>query len=246
LIGTAATGGNGFAAERVTDAEIGAKFQGYVAGMPARLNVAFFHDWEENSQRYAITLLNFQSTAVTANVPKGTVYGVEADGQIKPVKWLALGATGAYTRGEFSGTSPGATAIAGCQGATVVANSVASCFDQVPDTPKLSGTIYGDITIPLTNYFAGTVHADVYHQLSATISPSSSNSAGTTLPAYTTADFGMGIESDKGRWSITANLKNAFNKVYYIGGIPTGEILQLNTLIPGQPRTFTIQGRVRF
>jgi iron complex outermembrane receptor protein len=245
-VGTAADAGNGFLSEQVTDVELGAKFQGHVAGMPARLNTAFFHDWGDGLQRTAIAIIGLHQGVVTANVPHGTTYGLEAEGQIKPVDWLTLGTTVTYTHSEFSGVSPGATAISRCQGATVVANGFASCFDQVPDTPKFTGTIYGDLRVPVTDDLFATLRGDVYHQTSATISTESTNSAGTTLPAYTLADFHVGIESDKGGWSITANVKNAFNEVYYIGGIPTGSIEQLNTAIPGQPRTYSINARKNF
>jgi iron complex outermembrane receptor protein len=246
LVGTGTNAGNGFLAEQVTDVELGAKFQDRVAGMPVRLNAAFFYDWEENSQRTAYTFVGVQSRVITANVPHGTTYGLEAESQIKPFDWLAFGATGTYTHAEFSGVTRGFTAIPGCHGATVVSNQVPNCFDGVPDAPEFTGTIYADITIPLTSDLFATLHGDAYHQTSTTTSTQSTNSAGTALPAYTIADFHVGIESKKGGWSITANVKNAFNEVYYIGGIPTGTIYQINTLIPGQPRTYSISTRIKF
>ena len=246
LVGSAINAGNGFSSERVTDAEVGAKFQGRVAGMPARLNTAFFYSWGADLQRTAYALVGVQSRVVTANVPHGNTYGLEADGQIKPTDWLTLGATGTYTHADFSGVSAGSTAIAGCQGATVVANGLATCFDQVPDTPKFTGSLYADIKVPVTADLSATLHGDVYHQASAETSTLSVNRTGTTKPAYTLANFGVDIESEKDGWALTTSIKNAFNEVYYIGGIPTGALYQINTLIPGLPRTYSIGARIKF
>jgi iron complex outermembrane receptor protein len=240
-VGTADVGGNTFLAEQVTDVELGAKFQRRPAGMPVRLNTALFHDWEDNSQRQAFVFLGFEPNGVTANVPKGSTYGVEVDGQIQPVEWLTLGASGSYLHADFSGVTTGSTALPGCRGATVYG----SCYDQVPDAPKFAGSIYGDVTVPVSDDLVATVHGDVYHQTSTTISTQSSNGEGTNLPAYTIADFRVGIESKSRGWSVSANVKNAFNEVYYTGGIPLG-VLEFNTLLPAQPRTYSITARIKF
>jgi iron complex outermembrane recepter protein len=246
LLGSASTAGNGYGAEQVTDAEIGAKFKGDVWGIPVRLNTAFFHDWTEDSQRTAYTLINFEPSTVTVNVPHGTVNGVELDGQIKPVEWLNLGVAGTYTSANFSGTSPGAASLAGCRGATVVANALPTCFDQVPDLPRYTGTFFGEIALPVTASLVATLHGDVYYQTQSTTSTVSSNSTGTVMPAYAIGNFYVGMSGDKNKWSVTANIKNAFNRTYYIGGIPSGSIYQVNTLIPGQPRTYSLTARMEF
>jgi iron complex outermembrane receptor protein len=240
-VGTAQVGGNAFQAEQVTDVELGAKFQGHAAGMPVRLNTAAFHDWEVNSQRQAFVFLGFQPQGVTANVPKGTTYGVEVDAQIQPVERLTLGVSGAYLHADFSGVTAGSTALPGCSGATVYG----ACYDQVPDAPKFAGSMYADIIVPVTDDLAATVHGDVYHQTSTTVSTQSANGESANLSAYVIANFHVGIESKSHGWSVTANVKNAFNHVYYTGGIPLG-ILEFNTLLPGEPRTYSISARIKF
>jgi iron complex outermembrane receptor protein len=240
-VGTAQVGGNAFQAEQVTDVELGAKFQGHAAGMPVRLNTAAFHDWEVNSQRQAFVFLGFQPQGVTANVPKGTTYGVEVDAQIQPVERLTLGVSGAYLHADFSGVTAGSTASPGCSGATVYG----ACYDQVPDAPKFAGSMYADVIVPVTDDLAATVHGDVYHQTSTTVSTQSANGESANLPAYVIANFHVGIESKSHGWSVTANVKNAFNHVYYTGGIPLG-ILEFNTLLPGEPRTYSISARIKF
>jgi iron complex outermembrane receptor protein len=221
--------------------ELGAKFQGHAAGMPVRLNTAAFHDWEVNSQRQAFVFLGFQPQGVTANVPKGTTYGVEVDAQIQPVERLTLGVSGAYLHADFSGVTAGSTALPGCSGATVYG----ACYDQVPDAPKFAGSIYADVTVPVTDDLAATMHGDVYHQTFTTVSTQSANGESANLPAYVIANFHAGIESKSHGWSVTANVKNAFNHVYYTGGIPLGT-LEFNTLLPGEPRTYSISARIKF
>ena len=239
-IGSAEVGGNSFAAEQVTDVEGGAKFQSLVADIPVRLNVASFYDWMVDSQRQAFIFINFSPNSVTANVPKGTTYGVELDGQIQPIRPLTLGVSASWLHSEWSGVTAGSTALPGCRGATVYG----ACYDQFPDAPQWSWTLYGDVSIPVAAKLNAIAHVDVYRQTSSTISTQSANFDGTGLPAYTVANFRLGIE-DPDRWSVVASVKNAFNRVYYTGGAPLGE-LEFNTLIPGDPRTYMLTARIKF
>jgi outer membrane receptor for ferric coprogen and ferric-rhodotorulic acid len=97
----------------------------------------------------------------------------------------------------------------------------------------------------MTDDLVATVHGDVYHQTETTTSIASSNSDGTILPAYAVADFRVVTESKSRGWSVIANVKNAFNRVYLVRGIPIGS-LEFNTEVPGNPRTYSITGRIKF
>jgi iron complex outermembrane receptor protein len=232
-IGFADVAGNGFKAEQVTDVEFGAKFQGYVGDLPARANVALFHDWVKDSQRTAYQVVSGNPAAITANVPKGKNYGLEFDGQIKTNDWLTLGGTLNFTHTEF-GTDP------------INVNGSAGIYDQVPDSPKFSGTLFADMSIPVGGHYAVSLHGDVYNQAESFVSPQSINNVGTKIDSYTLANFRVGFEDAGAKWSITANLKNAFDKVYYVGAIPTGQIYQINIAVPGDPRTVTLEARFKF
>ena len=63
---------------------------------------------------------------------------------------------------------------------------------------------------------------------------------------YGLANFRFGLEDSKAGWSLTLNLKNAFDKIYYVGGVAPAEVLQFNTAIPGAPRTVSVEGSYRF
>lgn len=233
LVGSAAAGGDGYEAEKVTDVETGAKFNGFAGSMPVRLNLAGYYNWIDNRQSAGFAFINGGPAAVTVNVPKARVYGVELDGQVKPVDFLTLGGNFNYTNAKIT---DGNVSILG----TAVA------YDQVPDTPKIATAAFADVTVPVTGNLSASVHGDVYYQSSNTISPRSINNAGTQLGSYTLANFRVGVQDDTAGWSLTANLKNAFDKVYYAGGLQIGEISQINTLIPGDPRTYTLELRFKF
>ena len=232
-VGSAQVAGDSYGAEKVSDVEVGVKFQGRVAGVPARLTLAGFNYWNENSQRLAFTLANGNPASLTVNIPKGTTYGVEFEGQIAPAPWLSLGAVLNYTHATYSATP-------------VLVNGDSQIYDQVPDTPRASGSLFADITAPVTGNLSVLLHGDVYHQSTSYTTSRSAINDGATIFGYTIANFRVGVEDRRAHWTLTANLKNAFNKVYYTGGLATGEIFQLNVLVPAEPRTFSVDARFKF
>lgn len=232
-VGSAAVAGDNFLGEKVSDVEIGAKFQGLVGQMPARLTIAGFHYWTQNSQRLAFTLANGNPSSLTVNVPKAHTNGVEVEGQISPMPWLSIGGVFNYIDAKFSATP-------------VLVNGDSQIYDQVPDTPKVTASAYADITFPITPAMSVLLHGDVYHQSTSYITARSAANDGATISPYEIANFRVGVQGADERWSLTANLKNAFNKVYYTGGLATGEIFQINVLVPGEPRTFSVDARFKF
>ena len=232
-VGTAAVSGDTYIDERITDAEVGAKFQGRLGDTPARLNVALFHNWIKNSQRTAYTLVGGAPAALTVNVPQARVYGAELDAQIKPADWLTLGGSANYTHSRFGRD-------------LVSANGILQIFDQVPDTPKHSGTVFADITAPVSGNIEVNLHGDLYAQTKTFTSPQSINNAGTVLPGYALANFRLGLGDPDAGWSLNANVKNAFDRTYFIGTLPTGAIYQVNVAVPGDRRTFTVEARFKF
>lgn len=232
-VGFATTGGNAYDAERVTDVELGAKFNGVVANIPVRANLAIFHNWLVNSQRTAYTLVLGLPATVTTNVPAGTVNGIELDTEVTPVRWLHLGGSINYTHAEFTDGN-------------VIANGSPENYDQFPDSPRVSEAVFAETTVPVTGDLSVITHGDFYYQTQSFSSPRSSNNFGTLLPSYGLANFWLGLQDSRRGWSVIANVKNAFNKVYYGGALPTGEIAQYNTRTPADPRTFTVEARLKF
>ena len=232
--GLGTQGGNGYGRETVTDAEIGAKFSGRAGTIPVRANLALYQDWIRDSQRVAYTLIVGNPAAVTVNVPRAIVRGVELDGSISPVTWLQLGGAVAYTDAKFTRN------LVSIQGSAPVT------FGTYPDTPKWSGSAYAEVTVPISGSIAATLRSDAYTQTQTYFTSTGNTNPTAKLPGYTLVNFRAGFEDVAAGWSLTANLKNAFKKTYYVGGIALGELFQLNTAVPGAPRTVFVEARYKF
>ena len=123
----------------------------------------------------------------TVNVPHARTYGVELEGEIKPVRWLDLGGTFNYTHAVFS------------RDPVIFANAAPVVFDQVPDTPKTSGTLYAEVTVPVAANLDVTLRGALYAQAQSFSFSQSQNNPGSDIPGYGLADFRVGIESK--RWA---------------------------------------------
>jgi iron complex outermembrane receptor protein len=232
--GLGTEGGNGYDTEQVTDVEVGTKLEGRLAGMPARLNVALYHNWIEDAQRVAYTLVGGSPAAVTVNVPKARVQGVEVESLVEPTVWLQLGAAVNYTDAEFTDN------LVSVSGGTPVE------FGTYPDTAKWSGSAFGQVTVPIASALELTFRSDVYAQESIWFTSTGNLNPGTQLPGYALVNFRVGLQDEAAGWSVSANLKNAFDRVYWVGGVALGELFQTNTAVPGEPRTFLLETRYRF
>lgn len=232
--GLGTQGGNGYGRETVTDAEIGAKYSGRVGLTPVRASIALYQDWIRDSQRVAYTLIAGSPAAVTVNVPRAIVRGVELEGSISPASWLQIGGAAAYTDAKFTSDQ------VSIQGSAPVR------FGTYPDTPELSGSAFAELTVPVSSALAATLRSDVYAQTHTFFTSSGNTNPTAKLPGYALVNFRVGIEDTRSGWSLTANVKNAFNRTYYVGGIALGELFQLNTAVPGAPRTAFVEARYKF
>jgi iron complex outermembrane receptor protein len=232
-IGLGSSGGNAYATETLTDTELGLKFQGLVGSMPFRANIAGYIDWVLNDQRVAYTIVNLAPAAISVNVPRAHVEGIEFDGQINPLSWLQLGLSYNYTDAKFTDN------VAFVQGTPTL-------FGTYPDTPKYSGSVFSQVTVPIHDTLSGTVRGEVYSQALSYLSSTANLNPGAVLPSYAITNFTAGVEDSKQGWSVNAVLKNAFNRVYYVGGAPVGDLLGVNSIVPGPPRTFAVELRYKF
>ncbi len=238
--GFANTSGGEFRPEVATDIEFGAKFRGEAGTMPVRVNLAVYNMWVENLQRANYVAIYGALAGITVNVPKAKITGFELDGNIQPTDWLTLGGNLNYTNARF--TDP-RVPVLGTGGGTSFAD-----FDSYPDTPKWSGAFYADVKVPMSDAWDLTLHGDAYRQTSNFYSSTGrSLNPNTQIPAYTLANFRIGVEESSGSgWSVSALLKNAFNKTYYTGGIGFASLFALNIVVPGEPRTYMLEARYRF
>lgn len=232
IVGDATVNGNSYGTETVTDVEAGAKFQGRLGTMPARLNIALYNMWIKNGQRNAFADINGPAS-LAVNVPRTKVYGFELEGQIRPTDWLRFGGNLNYTHARFTnGLTP-------AFGGTILLGTV-------PDTPEWSGTVYGEISAPVSDSLTASLRGDLYAQTDTFYIASGNLNPTAHLPGYSIANFRIAIEDEDAGWSLSANVKNAFNKVYYVGGMPLAALLQYNAALPGAPRTYSVEARYRF
>lgn len=235
LPGFGNNGGSEYEPETATDVEIGVKFKGDLGNAPVRLNVAAYNMRIDNIQRSNYVQIFGSLAGITVNVPQATVSGVEIDGVIKPAQWLSVGGSLNATDARFT------------KNLVSVLGNPAVAFGPYPDTSKWSGALFAEVAAPVSADLTASLRGDVYAQTSNYFSSTNNTlNPGTQIPGYGLANFRVGIEDSKVGWSLSANVKNAFNKVYYVGGVGFSSLLALNTVIPGAPRTFTVEARYKF
>jgi iron complex outermembrane receptor protein len=117
-------------------------------------------------------------------------------------------------------------------------------FGPYPDTPRWSGSMFSEVTVPVSSDISASLRAELYDQTS-TFYSSTNNSLtpGTQLPGYAVSNFTLSLDSKSG-WSAAVIIKNAFNRVYYVGGFADKSTFAINSVLPGDPRT--VVGEVRY
>lgn len=231
-----APGGNYFLPEEIRDLELGVKFEGRLADMPVRANLAVYNNWITDIQKTAYIVFDGTVSSATVNVPKSDVKGIEADLNMKPIDWLTVGAQAAYTDARFTDPT-----------STLLGNPVE--YGPFGDVPRFSGSIYGDThwTLPDSKGYLN-YHVDVYGQSAFYFSNlGGSVLPGTQLPAYTITNmrldwadmFGKGVK-------VGLFVKNLANKLYYTGGSAGAEDFSVESATFGAPRTFGVAVRQDF
>lgn len=228
-------GGAEYDEEKATDFEVGAKWEGMAGDVPARLNVALYTMKIEDIQRSNYVQIFGQLAGITVNVPESEIKGVEIDGVINPTSWLSLGASLAYTDAKFTDSA-----------VSVLQNPEVN-FGPYPDQPDWSGSVYADISFPVTDGIEGSFRADVYSQTSSYFSSTGNTlNPGSKIDGYSITNLRLAIDNEDAGWTVAAYLKNAFDETYYVGGIGFASLFAVNTVIPGTPRTYMVEARYSF
>ena len=223
---------NEYKPETTYDFEVGAKFQGDVAGRRASLNIAVFDQYIKD----VIRAVYIDVSAVSGNVKKARVTGAEVEGSIQLADWLQVGGVFSLTDARY--TNPVASVGSGLFG-----------FGPYADTPKKSGSAWFKASFPLAGN-AGEIalRGDVYSQskfyysnLNASILP------GTEVSGYTLANARVEWKDIQGsRVSIAGYVKNLTDEKYVVGGFALGAVLGVESVLPGTPRTYGAELRYEF
>jgi iron complex outermembrane receptor protein len=234
--GTAANGGALFLPEIATDLEVGTKYRGEIANVPTTLNIAAYQTWIDDMQRSDFVNIQGSAAALTINIPKAKVQGVEFDGQIRPLSWLSLGGQAAYTYGVFTEN------VTEVFGQTTV-------FGPYPNTPKWTGSLFVQGQVPLGDRIGGLLLRADYFAQSQFYFSSLNNSVtpGTDIPGYHLVNLRAALQNVGGKaLDLAVTVTNVTNERYYLGGIAVGNVLGVNSVIPGAPRMFVAEASYRF
>jgi iron complex outermembrane receptor protein len=174
--------------------------------------------------------------AITVNVPSEIVQGVEGDVNIKASHWLELGWQAAYVRSRYPNGH-------------VVADGNAYLYGPVGDTPRLSGTVYAQVALPVAAS-AGEVslRGELYGQSGQYFSNEASGLIPDTfLPGYVIVNGRLGWDHIF-HTGLSAALfgKNIGNRGYFVGGMPLGGVLGHNSADVGEPRSFGVELTARY
>ena len=215
--------------------ELGVKYQGNIGEIPARLNLTGYDMWISDAQRGTFAVIANTPAAITVNVPRAEVTGLEFDGQLRPAPWLTLGGSVNYTDARYT------------QNQVSIEAAPPVAFGTYPDAPRWSGTAFAEADFPV---FQGDLTAsfrtDMYAQTGTWFTGIGNIDPGARYPGYALVNFRVGLEDESAGWSISATIKNAFDRVYYVGGESLGPLFQLDTVTPGNPRTFSFELRYKF
>lgn len=223
---------NQYEPETTYDFELGAKFQGFLAGRRASLNVALFDQYIKN----VIRAVYIDVSAVSGNVKKARVSGAEIEGSIQLSDWLQVGGVFSYTDARY--TNPVANVGNGQFG-----------FGPYADTPKYSGSAFFAASFPLPGDGGEiALRGDIYSQskyyysnLNASILP------GTEVKGYTLANARLEWKNVQGsNVSLATYVKNLTNEKYIVGGFALGAVLGVQSILPGVPRTYGAEIRFEF
>jgi iron complex outermembrane receptor protein len=227
-----------FKPETSTDVEVGAKFSGKIATLPARLNIAVYDQQIRDVQRAVYLGI----AAETSNARKARVDGVEMDALIDLTAWLQWGANFAYTNARYTdGTASAVNAVTG-----VLTPLVLGPYG---DTPKETGSVYVRVTHQLPSDLGElALRGDIYSQstfyytnLANTLTP------GTGIPGYSLMNARLDWNQIAGsKFHASAYVHNIANKEYETGGLGLGGVIGSNAVDLGTPRMYGVELGVRF
>ena len=215
------------------------------------LNFDVFHiDW--TGIQVASATVN-GATGITVNGGKARSQGFEGSFQLKPVPELAIRGSYSYTEAKLTEDVPGILTIRKTPGdySNRFVQLDALDGDRLPGSAKNSGTLGATYTVPMME---GTVAANwtAIYRGSVVTRLGWERSYGDKLPGYVTHRASLTYDTDKYSFSLFAD--NIFDKyaVVSVGGdrsrigINDGVVVRFYQRTVMSPRTFGVEGRIKF
>ena len=241
-----------YAPETVVDAELGMKARWSAGGMRGTFNIDVFRGTYKGSQRGVNgTNNNFDGDGnpnndpsagtIIINAGKARVQGVDVDATIVPTRGLTLGAFASYNDAKY--LDVGTPAILSSRNA-FPATGAETAFPYAPALTlganiSYETTLEGDLGSLAFN-------ADVYRASRTYFSPFKSD---LQLSQAAYAVVGARVDwNDVGgsQLSLGVFARNLFDKDYAVGGANTAVTAGYASLFYNEPRTYGIQGKLKF
>lgn len=232
--------------ERITDIEIGEKFNFYLGDGRGRFNVAAFFSKYENATQFLSNSGNFSFPRTTLDAPPAAIavsaadlhiYGVEIDASFSPSENFTFGFNAAFTQTDIDKLLPINTA--GELGAGVGSFTEAQINTL---TPSFSGSVNASWTLPVRPADGDLIlSGDVY------MTDDYGGQQGFQLEGYALTNMRVdwkgigGTDLDLGVY-----VKNLFDVEYQTGLSVILPNAPYNSLYLGAPRTWGIEAKYSF
>ena len=220
-----------FDPEYVTDEELGIKSEWTIGGVPARTNLALYHqDYTSVQLSKGVVLEGNRLQSVVANAGDARLWGAEFEGWIQPTEHLELGAQFAWLDFEYTDFAPGVD---------IAATNAAASDNRPPYKAGLNGRYH----LPLDPRWGDLAIAASWSW--------QDDSGDASLPldvieAYDLLTLSLNWNRIGGsRTDASFVMTNATDNVYAVGGYAL-KALGYSTVTYGEPRMFAMSLRYRF
>lgn len=203
----------------------------------------FYYDYTNKQVRARVLDSIYGLLEKMVNVPQSAIWGFEAELVAHPFGGMTVSANGTYLNSQvtsaFSKTIDG-TPVYNAQGYTGDFKG-----SDLPFTPSFSANLDAQYEWPLRNNLVAFVGGTVVYEgrQNTTFQNNVLLAPEFEIPAYTTLDLRVGLESDDGRWMVTAYGKNVTNE-YYTTSITS--YLDTRFRFTGRPAVYGASLRYRF
>lgn len=212
--------------EVLTDYEAG--FKASLADRRLTVNgSAFYYDYK------GIQLFSQLGTSTVTFNSDARIYGAELDVRARVSPTFDLGASGSllHTR-----TDP-------IDVTNILAGTVTSSRQALPNAPKQTVSVYGRKIWPVGDYRL-TTQGDVKWMSSAKLNLI--DYPATRQPGYALANARIAFGPAAGPWEIAAFVQNIFDKAYSVAAVPYQTTNGSTVNIYGPPRLYGVSGRFAF
>lgn len=160
------------------------------------------------------------------NVPESEVNGAELQLTWSPIDRLDISGAVSYVKSEITGSFPGID---------VDGNSVDFAGGPFPNTPEWQLSADIGYSWPIASGLSGFVGLGVNHRTSTNAELGEVSRL--TIDGYSLVDLRAGLESNDGRWRVSAWVRNLTDQYFYTNASSTIDSLVRYT---GAPRTYGI------